>query len=34
MTYNEFKAIIEDKFPEVTAEQMEQFRQSIEKSEI
>ena len=27
MTYNEFKAIIEDKFPEVTAEQMEQFRQ-------
>ena len=27
MTYNEFKAIIEDRFPEVTAEQMEQFRQ-------
>ena len=27
MTYDEFKAIIEDKFPEVTAEQMEQFRQ-------
>ena len=27
MTYNEFKAIIEYKFPEVTAEQMEQFRQ-------
>ena len=27
MTYDEFKAIIEDKFPEVTAEQIEQFRQ-------
>ena len=27
MTYDEFKAIIEEKFPEVTAEQMEQFRQ-------
>ena len=27
MTYKEFKAIIEDRFPEVTAEQMEQFRQ-------
>lgn len=27
MTYNEFRSIIEDKFPEVTAEQMEQFRQ-------
>ena len=27
MTYDKFKAIIEDKFPEVTAEQMEQFRQ-------
>ncbi len=27
MTYDEFKTIIEDKFPEVTAEQMEQFRQ-------
>ena len=27
MTYDEFKAIIEDKFPEVTAEQMEQFKQ-------
>ena len=27
MTYDEFKAIIEDKFPEATAEQMEQFRQ-------
>ena len=26
MTYDEFKAIIEDKFPEVTAEQMEQFK--------
>ena len=26
MTFNEFKNIIEDKFPEVTAEQMEQFR--------
>ena len=27
MTFTEFKAIIEDRFPEVTAEQMEQFRQ-------
>jgi hypothetical protein len=26
MTFNEFKNIIEEKFPEVTAEQMEQFR--------
>lgn len=26
MTFNEFKNIINDKFPEVTAEQMEQFR--------
>ncbi len=26
MTFNEFKTIIEEKFPEVTAEQMEQFR--------
>ena len=26
MTYNEFKAIIQEKFPEVTAQQMEQFR--------
>lgn len=26
MTYNEFKEIISSKFPEVTAEQMEQFR--------
>ena len=25
MTFNEFKAIIEDRFPEVTAEQMDQF---------
>ena len=25
MTFNEFKAIIEDRFPEVTAEQMVQF---------
>ena len=25
MTFNEFKTILEDKFPEVTAEQMEQF---------
>ena len=25
MTFEEFKKIIEDKFPEVTAEQMEQF---------
>ena len=27
MTFNEFKEIITEKFPEVTAEQMEQFRQ-------
>lgn len=27
MTFTEFKAIIEERFPEVTAEQMEQFRQ-------
>ena len=26
MTFNEFKSIIEDKFPEVTPQQMEQFR--------
>ena len=26
MTFNEFKTIIEERFPEVTAEQMEQFR--------
>lgn len=26
MTFNEFKTIIEDRFPEVTPEQMEQFR--------
>ena len=26
MTFNEFRNIIEEKFPEVTAEQMEQFR--------
>ena len=26
MTFNEFKTIIEDKFPEVTERQMEQFR--------
>ena len=25
MTFNEFKTILEDKFPEITAEQMEQF---------
>ena len=26
MTFNEFKKIIEDKFPEVSGEQMEKFR--------
>lgn len=30
MTYNEFKEIIEEKFPEVTPEQMEQFRKMDE----
>ena len=30
MTFNEFKTIIEEKFPEVTAEQMEQFRKMDE----
>ena len=27
MTFQEFKTIIEEKFPEVTPQQMEQFRQ-------
>ena len=26
MTFNEFKSIIEEKFPEVTPQQMEQFQ--------
>jgi 16S rRNA (guanine527-N7)-methyltransferase len=30
MTFNEFKSILEDKFPEVTADQMEQFRKMDE----
>ena len=30
MTYNEFKAIIQEKFPEVTPLQMEQFRKMEE----
>ena len=30
MTYNEFENIIKDKFPEVTAQQMEQFRKMEE----
>ena len=30
MTYNEFKEIIEKSFPEVTPEQMEQFRKMDE----
>ena len=30
MTFNEFKSILEEKFPEVSAEQMEQFRKMDE----
>ena len=30
MTYNDFKAIIQEKFPEVTAQQMEQFKKMEE----
>ena len=30
MTFNEFKEIIEERFPEVTAAQMEQFRKMDE----